>query len=147
GYDVTPAFSIQMMGGIPPKPTVTGEGAVASLGALGAVRYGPVFLTGTYHAPRWRAWRPYVGAGVVYAIILRDHDRAVSDLIVQNNWGVALEGGVERSIRNNLDLFIDFKEAWLAVDAHGKLSGAVPVTARIPLDPSIVGIGVKFRFH
>src|SRR5262245_2209932 len=137
GYDVTKAFSLQVMGGVPPKPTVTGERAVASLGALGAVRFGPVFLTGIYHAPRWRGWQPYVGAGAVYAIILRDHDRAISDLSVLNNWGFALQGGVERSIANNLDVFVDFKEAWLAVDAHGNVSGAIPVTARIGLDPSI----------
>src|SRR5262249_8377983 len=147
GYDVTKAFSVEMMGGIPPKPTVTGERTVASLGALGAVRFGPVFLTGKYHITRWRGWQPYVGAGAVYAIILDDDDRAVSDLIVLNNWGFALQGGVERSIANNLDLFVDFKEAWLAVDAHGKLSGAVPVTARSTLNPSIVGIGVKFGFR
>ena len=85
--------------------------------------------------------------GAVYAIILRDYDRAVSDLIVLNKWGFALQGGVERSIGRNLDLFVDFKEAWLAVDAHGQLSGGIPVTARITLDPSIVGIGVKFRFR
>src|SRR5262249_51167771 len=147
GYDVTNAFSIQLMGGIPPKPTVAGAGTVASLGDLGAVRFAPVFLTGTYHAPRWRGWQPYVGAGMVYAIILHDHDRAISDLIVLNNWGFALQGGVERSIANNLELFVDFKEAWLAVRAHGTLEGAIPVTARIGLDPSIVGCGVRFRFH
>src|SRR5262245_51705110 len=147
GYDVTKAFSIQMMGGVPPKPTVTGERAVASLGDLGAVRYGPVFLTGNYRTPRWHGWQPYVGAGAVYAVILRDHDLAVSDLIVLNNWGFALQGGVERSIANGLDVFVDFKEAWLAVDAHGSLSGGVPVTARITLDPSIVSFGVKFRLR
>jgi len=147
GYDVTKAFSIQAMGGVPPKPTVTGERAVASLGDLGAVRFGPVFFTGLYHAPRWRGWRPYVGAGAVYAIILHDQDRAVSNLIVLNNWGFALEGGVERSVADHLQLFVDFKEAWLAVNAHGNLSGVVPVTARVILDPSIVGVGVKFRFR
>jgi len=147
GYDVTEAISIQVMGGVPPKPTVTGEGTVASLGDFGAVRYGPLFLSGSYHVRRWRRWRPYVGAGAVYAIILRDHDRTVSDLVVLNNWGFALQGGVERSIADHLDLFVDFKEAWLAVDAHGKLSGAVPVIARVTLDPSIVAIGVKFRFR
>jgi outer membrane protein len=149
GYDLTKAFSIQLMGGIPPKPTVTGERTVASLGDLGAVRYGPVFLTGTYHLRyhAGRGWQPYVGAGAVYAIILDDHDRAVSDLIVLNNFGFALQGGVERSIANNLELFVDFKEAWLAVDTHGTLTGGVPVTARIVLDPSIVAIGAKFRFR
>ena len=147
GYDVAKAFSIQLMGGIPPKPTVTGERTVASLGDLGAVRYGPVFLTGTYHIPRWRGWQLYVGAGTVYAIILDDHDRAVSDLVVLNNFGFALQGGVERSIANKLELFVDFKEAWLAVDVHGKLTGGAPVTARVVLDPSIVATGVKFRFR
>jgi outer membrane protein len=147
GYDITKAFSIQLMGGIPPKPTVTGERTVASLGDLGAVRYGPVVLTGNYHMPRMRGWRPYVGAGAVYAIILDDHDRAVSDLVVLNNVGFVLQGGVERSIANNLELFFDFKEVWLAVDAHGKLAGGVPVTARVRLDPSVIAIGVKFRFR
>jgi outer membrane protein len=147
GYDITKAFSIQFMGGIPPKPTVTGERTVASLGDLGAVRYGPVLLTGNYHMPRRRGWRPYVGAGVVYAIILDDHDRAVSDLVVLNNVGFVLQGGVERSVADSVELFFDFKEVWLAVDAHGKLGGGVPVTARVTLDPSIVAIGVKFRFH
>lgn len=147
GYEITNAFSVQLMGGIPPKPTVTGERTVASLGDLGAVRYGPLVLTGTYHMPRRRGWRPYVGAGAVYAIILDDHDRAVSDLVVLNNFGFVLQGGVERSIANNLELFFDFKEAWLAVDAHGKLAGGVPVTARVRLDPSVIAIGVKFRFR
>jgi outer membrane protein len=147
GYEITKAFSIQLMGGIPPKPTVTGERTVASLGDLGAVRYGPLVLTGNYHMPRRRGWRPYVGAGAVYAIILDDHDRAVADLVVLNNVGFVLQGGVERSIANNLELFFDFKEVWLAVDAHGKLAGGVPVTARVRLDPSVIAIGVKFRFR
>ena len=147
GYEITKAVSIQLMGGIPPKPTVTGERTVASLGDLGAVRYGPLVLTGTYHMPRRRGWRPYVGAGAVYAIILDDHDRAVSDLVVLNNFGFVLQGGVERSIANNLELFFDFKEVWLAVDAHGNLAGGVPVTARVRLDPSVIAIGVKFSFR
>jgi outer membrane protein len=147
GYDITEAFSIQLMGGIPPKPTVTGERTVASLGDLGAVRYGPVLLTGNYHMARRRGWRPYVGAGAVYAIIFDNHDRAVLDLVVLNNAGFVLQGGVERSIANNVELFLDFKEVWLAVDAHGKLAGGVPVAARVRLDPSIVAIGVKCRFH
>ena len=147
GYDITESFSVQMMGGIPPKPTVTAERTVASLGDLGAVRYGPVFVSGTYHVPRKRKWQAYVGAGVVYAIILDDHDRAVSDLVVLNNFGFALQGGVERSIANNIEFFVDFKEVWLAVDAHGQLAGGVPVTARVLLDPSIVALGVKFRFR
>ena len=88
-----------------------------------------MILTGTYHMPRWRGWQPYGGAGAVYAIILHEEDRAVSDLIVLNDWGFVLQGGIERAISNNFDLFVDVKEAWLAVGAHGNLLGQVPVTA------------------
>ena len=147
GYEITKALSVQLMGGIPPKPTVTGERTVASLGDLGAVRYGPVVLSGNYHMPRMRGWRPYGGAGAVYAIILDNHDRAVSDLVVLNNVGFVLQAGVERSIADSLELFVDFKEVWLAVNAHGKLAGGVPVTARVILDPSVIAFGVKFRFR
>ena len=97
--------------------------------------------------PRRRGWRPYVGAGAVYAIILDNHDRAVSNLVVLNNVGFVLQGGVERSLANDLELLLDFKEVWLAVDAHGKLAGGAPVTARVILNPSIFAIGVKFRFR
>jgi outer membrane protein len=147
GYDLTESFSIQVMGGIPPRPTVTGERTVASLGDLGAVRYGPVFLTGTYHLPRKHGWRPYVGGGAVYAIMLDNHDRAVSELVVHNSVGVVLQGGVERSIASNLELFLDFKKVWLAVDADGHLAGGTPVTARVTLDPSVIAIGVKVLFR
>jgi len=147
GYDITNHFSIQVTGGIPPKPMVTGERAVASLGDLGAVRYGPVIFTGIYRMPRWRGWQPYVGTGAVYAIILHEEDRAVSDLTAENNWGFVLQGGIERAISNNVDVFVDFKEAWLAVWAHGNLLGEVPVTAKVTLDPSIIGIGMKVRFR
>src|SRR5262249_59062489 len=42
GCEITKSVSAQLMLGIPPKPSVTGEGTVAALGELGSVRYGPV---------------------------------------------------------------------------------------------------------
>src|SRR5262245_29283354 len=48
GLQVTENFSAQLMLGIPPKPTITGEGTIASFGELGKVRYGPAILTGLY---------------------------------------------------------------------------------------------------
>src|SRR5882762_2393767 len=71
GYDVTKNFSVMLMGGVPVKPTITGKGAVASLGELGRVYYGPAILTGTYHFGRLGSFRPYVGTGLAYCIILK----------------------------------------------------------------------------
>jgi NADH:ubiquinone reductase (H+-translocating) len=138
-------LSLSLMGGIPPKPTITGKGSVAALGELGKVRYGPAILTADYHLPKLLAFRPYVGAGTAYAIILKDHDAAVSQLRVHNNWGFVLEGGAEHQLSQNLALFVDVKEIWLAVNAHGSLDGVVPVTAHVNLNPTIVSVGIRFH--
>ena len=58
GYDVTKNLFALLMVGVPPKPTVTGQGRVTSLGALGRVRYGPAILTGGYRIPTRGALRP-----------------------------------------------------------------------------------------
>ena len=79
--------------------------------------------------------------------LVKDHDAAVSQLDVHNNWGFVLQAGAEYSLNKALDLFADFKQLWLAVDANGLLSGGVPVKARVTLNPSLVSAGVKFRFH
>jgi NADH dehydrogenase len=138
-------FSLSLMGGFPPKPTINGEGSVASLGELGKVRYGPAILTADYHLRALGGFRPYVGAGTAYAIILKEHDAAVSDLKVHNNWGTVLQAGAEHQLSRNMALFVDVKEVWLAVDAHGALGGVAPVTARVKLDPTIVSVGVRFH--
>jgi NADH dehydrogenase FAD-containing subunit/outer membrane protein W len=140
-------FSLSLFGGFPPKPTVTGEGSVKSLGELGKVRYGPAILTAEYHLPKLRSFRPYIGAGTAYAIILKEHDAAVSDLKVHNNWGFVLQAGAEHKLSKNLALFADIKEVWLAVNAHGYVDGVVPITARVKLNPTVVSVGIRFHLH
>lgn len=145
GCDITKNISAQLMAGIPPKPTITGEGTVTALGELGAVRYGPAILSGLYKVHRFRAFQPYVGAGAAYAIILKDHQASVSDLHVRNNFGFVLQWGAEYQVARKWSVFADFKEIWLAVDAHG-LIGPAPVTAHVKLNPTLVSVGLKYRF-
>ena len=45
GYDLNKHLTAALALGIPPKPTITGEGTVTALGALGRVRYGPAIVT------------------------------------------------------------------------------------------------------
>lgn len=146
GYDITKNISASVMSGVPPKPHVTGEGAVGSLGVLGKVRYGPVMFTGYYRFPKVGRFRPYLGGGAVYAIIFKEFDGSVTQLDVHNNWGYVLKGGAEYKLNKKFDLFVDFKEVWLSVNARGQLNGNVPVRARVKLDPSLVSVGIKFYF-
>lgn len=146
GYELTKNISVSMMSGIPVKPHVTGEGAAASLGVLGKVRYGPAIFTGYYRFPKTGRFRPYIGGGAAYAIILKEFDGSVKDLKVDNNWGSVVQGGAEYEVNSKYTLFVDFKEVWLAVNAHGVLSDGTAVKARVKLDPSMVTVGIKFHF-
>ena len=145
GYEITRNISVSMTSGIPPKPHITGEGAVANLGMLGKVRYGPAFFTGYYRFPITGRFRPYVGGGAAYAIIFKEFDGSVKQLEVHNNWGAVLQGGAEYELNSKYTVFVDFKEVWLAVNAHGVLSDGSPVKARVKLNPSLITVGIKFH--
>jgi len=145
GYEATKNISLSVTTGIPPKPHITGEGAVANLGMLGKVRYGPAFFTGYYRIPKTGRFRPYVGGGAAYAIIFKEFDGSVKHLDVNNNCGSVLQGGAEYELNSKYTLFIDFKEVWLAINAHGVLSDGTEVKARVKLNPSLVTVGIKFH--
>jgi outer membrane protein len=147
GYDPTPNTYIMFMAGIPPKPDINGTGSVSQLGKLGAVRYGPAILTAGYRIPIPGKLQPYVGAGIAYAIILHSNGDAVSSLNVHNNFGYALQTGVEYALTQKWQAFVDVKQLWLSVNADGLLGGLIPVSAKVKLDPTIVSAGIKFRFN
>jgi outer membrane protein len=146
GYDVTKDFAVVVMSGIPPRTAVEGRATVAALGTLGAVRFGPVFLTGVYRLPvQWVAFRPYVGTGVAHAFILEDYDGSVTQLKVHDNSGFVLQAGFEYRWSESWGLFVDYKRLWLRLNADGVLEN-LPVTAQITLDPNLVSAGVRYQF-
>lgn len=145
GYDITNNVSVLLMSGIPPRTAVEGRGTVSPLGTLGAVRLGPVFLTGIYRLPGWGGLRPYVGAGAAHAFILKDYDGSVTHLKVHDNSGFALQAGFEYRWSGSWGVFVDYKRLWLHLDADGLL-GNMPVTARVILNPNLVSAGLRYQF-
>src|SRR5262245_9156735 len=95
GYDITPHVAVSLLVGAPPKPTISGDGTIASLGELGKVRFGPVMLTSYYRLRPSAAFRPYAGLGVAYVIIFNEYDGAVEELDVHDNWAYAVQAGAE----------------------------------------------------
>jgi outer membrane protein len=146
GYDLSDRWALMLMAGIPPRPAVDGKGTVSSFGTLGAVRYGPIFFTGVYRFPEWRGFRPYAGAGGAYVHVFRNYNGAVTELNVHDNWGFALQAGVEYRLSRSSELFVDYKRLWLHLNADGQLANA-PVRARVTLDPDVISTGVKFHFR
>jgi outer membrane protein len=147
GYDVTPSAYVVFLAGIPPKPTISGQGSIQALGDLGAVRYGPALLTAGYRLPAFGNVQPYVGGGAAYAIIFRNFDAAVEHLRVHNHFGSVVQVGADFRVNDRLAVFADVKQLWLSVNANGALDGEVPVTARVKLNPTLVSVGIKFRLR
>jgi outer membrane protein len=145
GYDITPSTFVMLMAGVPPRPRISGTGSAAAQGELGAVTYGPAVLTMGYRIPAGENFEPYVGLGPAYAIILRNHDAAISNLDVHNNFGFALQTGVEYALGRRLQIFADVKQLWLSVNANGSLDAVLPVAARVQLNPTLISVGVKVR--
>jgi len=146
GYYFTPNIAVSVMGGIPPKPKLTGAGTIASYGELGAVWYGPAVLSAHYHFLTKGPLQPYVGPGLAYAIILKKHNAALSGLQVHNNFAPVLQAGTDYMFNKKWGAFVDCKQIWLSVDAHGKIAGVVPARARVKLYPTVVSAGLKYRF-
>lgn len=147
GYDITPDVYAMLMVGLPPRPRISGEGMVALLGELGSVTYGPAVLTAGYRIPLSGRFQPYIGAGPAYAIILSNHDGAISHLDVHNNFGFAVQAGAEYALNTRWKLFVDVKELWLSVNANGLVGGVEPVAAKVKLDPTLVSFGVKIKLN
>ncbi|ABS70086.1 OmpW family protein (plasmid) [Xanthobacter versatilis] len=145
GYYITPNISLSLTGGYPPTTTLTGQGSLAALGALGKTTYGPAALTAQYHFNQFGAFQPYVGAGIAYAIIFNSNDGAVKNLKVNGAPAFVLQAGAEYAIDQHWGVFADVKKLFLEVDATGIVAG-LPVQADITLDPLIVSFGASYRF-
>lgn len=146
GYYLNRHLAVSLMGGLPPKPSLTGEGSVAAYGTLGSVRYGPAVLSANYHLRPFRRFLPYAGGGLVYAIILRNYDGAISGLKVHNNFGLAIQAGADYQVSRKLEVYADVKQMWLSVNADGKIGGAVPASAKVKLNPTLPSVGLTYRF-
>lgn len=145
GYYARPNLTISLMAGIPPRPKLYGAGSLSPYGELGAVWYGPAVLSAQYHFGHGK-FQPYLGPGVAYAIMLRKHSAALEHIQIHNAFAPVLQGGGEYMFNKHWGTFIDCKQIWLSVDAHGSVVGVVPAKAHVKLYPTVAEGGFKYRF-
>lgn len=145
GYYFTPNISVSLTVGAPPTATLKGTGPLAGL-TLGKVTYGPAVAAVQYHVTAFGpAFRPYVGLGVNYTIVLNNKDGAVQNLKVKSPVGVTFQGGAETMINDRIGLFVDAKKILLDTTARGNV-GPAPASAKIDINPLIVTGGISFHF-
>ncbi len=145
GYFFTPNIAVSLTGGVPPKITIRGAGAINGLGTLATAVYGPSTLTAHYHFTDFGAVQPYVGAGVAFMKIFSGKDRVLQNVKADDAFGIALQAGVDVMINRHWGAFVDVKKAFLTTTTTGTLGGT-PISAKLVVDPLVVHSGVTYRF-
>jgi outer membrane protein len=133
-----------VLGTTPPNISLRG---VFDHYTVGRVWLLPPTLTIQYHFTELGAFKPYIGAGVNYTFFYDEKAKgAFTSLNVQNQVGFALQAGFDYMFTKNWGVNVDVKKIWLQPDAKATLLGVVPVTAKVKIDPWLVGVGVTYRF-
>lgn len=113
---------------------------------LGRVWALPPTLTLQFHPFPTARVSPYLGAGLNYTLFYGEggaRTAPVSKVDVKNDFGYAVNFGVDVELSPRLLLNLDAKKLWL--DPHVQVnSGAI--NARADLDPWILGASLRYRF-
>jgi outer membrane protein len=144
-YFLTPHIAVDLYTGIPPEMTVKGSGSIAPVGTVGTTRYGAGALSIEYHFTGLGRVEPYVGAGVSYTAFFATNGVAVSGMKLTNGWGAALTVGFRYALDPSWGLHAYVRQLFVGTRLTGQL-GPLPVRAKATLDPTIVGVGVSYRF-
>lgn len=122
----------------PHDVSLGGVGKITELWVL------PPTLTLQYHHP-FGAFKPYIGAGLNYTIIL-DSD-ATAAIGGVDSWddaiGFAAQVGFDYALDDRWSLNVDVKKIWLNLDAKVTAAGT---RASVDLDPWVIGAGIGYRF-
>ncbi len=145
GRYFTDEIALALTIGLPPTAKADGRGAIAGLGRLAEVTYGPMALTAQYHPFRTQWFDPYVGIGASYMMIMDTKDGVLANVEAEDDFGAVLQAGATFSITETWGAFIDIKRAMLETTATGTLGG-IPVESKITMDPVVLSTGLAYKF-
>ena len=119
---------------------------------LGEVNLLPPTLTLQWHFNPDQMFDPYVGAGVSY---VRAMDNGLSAntssasypiRIDRNNWGAALQAGLDVNLENRWLVNFDVKKIFVDTDVKLNYDGSYKKIDNLDIDPWVVSIGFGKKF-
>ena len=92
-------------------------------------------------------WVPYVGVGLNYThYFINGVGPNYSGLKIKDSWGVAGQIGFDYMLDRHWGINFDVKKIMMEPHATVVLAGATDVTAKVKINPWIIGTGVTYRF-
>lgn len=145
-YFFTKNIAVELILGVTPHD-IDGAGILSGLN-IGDAWLLPPTLTLQYHFDMG-AIKPYVGAGINYTVFFGEDahgGQGFSNLELDNNFGWALQAGVDIQIEGNWFLNVDVKKLWLDTEATVDHAVHGHVKADVDIDPWIIGVGFGYKF-
>lgn len=143
-YFLTSNLAVEVIAGVT-ETSIKGKNGLHDT-PIGDAWLLPPTVTLQYHFGNIGGINPYLGVGVNYTIFFNQHGGDFDQLKLDNAWGLALQGGFDMPLGNNLFLNVDVKKIFLETDATVKNGGVVAAHVdNVEIDPWIVGVGVGYR--
>jgi len=121
-------------------------GIVGAQNKVGETLLFPPTVMLQYHFTNFGAFKPYIGVGVNWTHYFdNDAGNGYSGLKIDDSFGVAAQIGFDYMINRNWGVNFDVKRILMRPDASVRFAG-IPVTAKVHIDPWIVGAGIVYRF-
>lgn len=145
-YFVTRNLAFELIAGTTNHAVKDNGTALGNLN-LGNVWLLPPTLTAQWHFLPDSKFNPYVGAGLNYTMFYGvDNSRITSGTSYRPNFGAAFQFGADYNVTGNWFVNVDVKKILLSTDVKFVALGAVPVRAKVDIDPWLVGLGIGYRF-
>ncbi|PKP72058.1 MAG: OmpW family protein [Alphaproteobacteria bacterium HGW-Alphaproteobacteria-5] len=141
-YFVTDNIALELIAGIT-KHDVSHKPTGIDLGEVSLL---PPTLTLQYHFMPKERFSPYIGAGLNYTFFYNEDPAAgsaVTSIDYEDNFGYALQAGIDYAVADNWYLNLDVKKIFLSTDVS--MNGGT-IRADVDIDPWIFGAGVGYRF-
>lgn len=128
------------------RHNVSANGTSSGDVGLGKVTLLPPTVTAQYHFMPDSKFNPYLGAGINYTYFF-DHKTtkgsAATKIRYDNTFNPAIQAGFDYNVAGNWFMNVDVKHIFLKTVA--KINGG-SIMADVNLDPTIVGVGLGYRF-
>lgn len=146
-YFFTKNFALEAICCVSPH-TVKGTGALAGTGNLGDTLLFPPTVLAQYHLTEFGAFKPYVGVGVNYTHYFKTGGSGpnYANLHIKDSWGVAGQIGFDYMLDKHWGVNFDVKKIMMEPNATVTLLPATAVTAKVKINPWIIGTGITYKF-
>lgn len=115
---------------------------------LGEVSHFPPTLTVKYRWTNLGRVEPYVGAGVNYTHFFDAELPAggvVTSIDYDDSFGAAIQAGADIRLDEHWSVNVDVRRVWIDPEVR-IMAGSTPIDADVEINPSIVTLGVGYRF-